>query len=267
MHAQDIELHDGGTMEKIGLANGYAGVVASSVNHVRVARENDAQKGPSGAKTRLLLVHDQLLMRELVRDLLERQPRTSVVGEASEPDEAVLMARETLPDVILIDHQALMQTAASWVPALQTAAPRSPILALTGVSDAYAIKNLIHLGVRGVILKTAPLHQLTRAIEKVCAGELWLDRAVVCDLVTLDQRRNGQPQNPVVPCSSLTSREREVIRLLCECGNNKAIARELGVAEITVRHHLSAIFSKVCVSSRVELVVFAFRHGLASLAR
>jgi two-component system nitrate/nitrite response regulator NarL len=218
-------------------------------------------------KQRVLLIEAQVLMRVLVRDLINSQSGYRVIGEASDCVEALALAAATVPDLILLDHHIVAGCMVDGLSRLRAAAPAARILLLTGASDSEGFERAIRLGVRGIVFKSAPPEVLLKAIEKVCAGELWLDRSLMRELIDAGGRqdRPGPQDSPRAKIERLTPRECEVIGLLCEGGSNKAIAKKLAVAEITVRHHLSAIFAKLGVASRVALVVFAYQHGLASL--
>ena len=216
---------------------------------------------------RVLLIEEQALMRTLVRDLINSQPGYRVVGEASDCGEALALTAATAPDMILLDHEFVGAGMADDLTQLRAAAPAARILLLTAASDADGFQRAIRLGARGIVFKSASPQVLLKAIEKVCVGELWLDRGLMREIIDLGGRQESPAaqDSPRARIERLTPRECEVIGLLCEGGSNKAIAKKLDVAEITVRHHLTAIFAKLGVASRVALVVFAYQHGLASL--
>src|SRR5207244_4083247 len=137
------------------------------------------------------------------------------------------------------------------------------VLVLTGVRDAAIHKQVIKLGAHGVLLKQGSADSLMKAIRKVYDGELWLDRSttanVIADLTAFDMNA----LNPEwVKIATLTPREREVIVLVSQGLKNKAVAAKLGISDTTVRHHLTAIFSKLGVQDRLSLVLYATRNGL-----
>jgi DNA-binding NarL/FixJ family response regulator len=119
----------------------------------------------------------------------------------------------------------------------------------------------------GLVLKEKAAEVLLQAIEKVRAGEVWLDGAMIASVLReMTHTREAQPVNPKsARLALLTEREREVIALVGQGLRNKQVAERLFISETTVRHHLTAIFAKLEVADRLELVIYAYRHGLAGL--
>jgi DNA-binding NarL/FixJ family response regulator len=126
-------------------------------------------------------------------------------------------------------------------------------------------RNCVRSGARGLIQKDAAYEVLIKAIRAVHDGELWFDRSMMSSVLTdvLRKRAAKQLDPEVAKVESLTERERQVITLVCEARRNKEIAEQLFISDTTVRHHLSSIFSKLEVSGRLELVIYAYRQGLA----
>jgi DNA-binding NarL/FixJ family response regulator len=123
------------------------------------------------------------------------------------------------------------------------------------------------MGAMGVVPKTSNRQTLYKAIEKVHAGEVWIDRAMIANVLTqLSRSRLDDETDPeAARIASLSDREREVITLIGKGLKNKEIAARLTISEITVRHHLSSIYSKLNVADRLELTIYAYRNGLADL--
>jgi DNA-binding NarL/FixJ family response regulator len=119
----------------------------------------------------------------------------------------------------------------------------------------------------GLVLKHKAADTVIRAIEKVYAGEVWLDRAMIASILNERASHSAapEPQAETPRIAKLTEREREVIRLLGEGIKNRQIAERLHISEATVRHHLTSVFAKLGVMDRFELVIYAFQHGLAKL--
>jgi DNA-binding NarL/FixJ family response regulator len=117
----------------------------------------------------------------------------------------------------------------------------------------------------GLVLKEKPGDVLLKAIERVHAGEIWIDRTVIASVITeMTRHSNGEEQDSEeYKINSLTAREREVVTLVGEGLKNRDIAARLFISETTVRHHLTSIFDKLGVSDRFELAIYAYRHGLA----
>jgi DNA-binding NarL/FixJ family response regulator len=224
-----------------------------------------------GAPIRILLVDDHPSVRAGMRMLLESHPRMSVVGEASNREEAMerLKARpEARANLILLDLDLGGHSALDFLPELIKAADGAPVLVFTGILDTVQHEAAAKLGAMGVMLKSKNEQELFKAIEKVHAGEPWLDRAMIGKLLSersggADKKKLSQEQERI---ASLTPRELEIIAAICAgATKNKQIADELCIAEVTVRHHLTSIFDKLGLTDRLELIIYAYRHNLAEL--
>ena len=153
----------------------------------------------------------------------------------------------------------------SFLPDLAGAARKARILVLTGVRDPEAHRKAVRASARGVVFKEKAVEVLIKAIEKVHGGEIWLDRALASSLLEELSHPNaafeGDPEGARI--ATLTTRERELIAVVSQGLRNKEIAGQLFITDVTVRHHLTSIYSKLGVADRFELAVYAFRHGLA----
>jgi two-component system, NarL family, nitrate/nitrite response regulator NarL len=236
-----------------------------------------------------------MIVREGLRLLLENQMGLSVVGEAANCQDAVAYAAREQPDIILLDLDLGESHGLDCLPELLAVAPQARVLVLTGVYDLDIHHQAVGRGAVGIVRKMEAAEALVKAIRKVFAGEVWLDGALMARVLNdLWQVRSGQPmemmnmplrlsqpQREVVELwkhqaqpsnpdeaariAQLTEREREVIGLIGEGLRNQQIADRLSISVITVRHHLSSIFSKLDVGDRFELAIYAYRHGLAKL--
>ena len=216
---------------------------------------------------RVLLIDDHAVVRTGLRMLLESQPGLSVVGEAGNRGEALTLAAQVRPDILLLDLDLGEENGLEFLPDLLAAAPEAHVLVLTGVQDPETHQRAIRLGAVGLVLKERAAGVLFRAIERVHAGEVWLDRSLLAKVLG-EMTPNTPPasRNPeTAKIATLTPREREVVALVGEGLKNKQIADRLYVSETTVRHHLTSIFAKLGVADRLSLVVYAYRYGLASL--
>ena len=222
---------------------------------------------PPPSPIRVLLVDDHAVMRLGLRLLLEGQPDLLVVGEAATSAEALAAATCGDPDVIVLDLDLGGESAIDGLPALRTVAPRARVLVLTGVRDPDLHRQAVRCGAVGLIRKETAAGVLLQAIRKVYAGEVWLERTMMATI--LDEIRCPSPAAPRDPeaakIATLTAREREVIVLIGEGLKNRDIATRLYISETTVRHYLTVIFAKLEVTDRLELVVYAYRHGLVAL--
>lgn len=219
---------------------------------------------------RVLIVDDHTVVRVGLRMLLESQGRVTVVGEATTCAEAVALAAQTKPDVIVFDLDLGGSSGLECLPAVRGAAAGARILVLTGVRDQHLHRQAVHQGATGLVLKDMAVETLLQALEKVHAGEVWLPPMLIAQVLgemtgTHTSRRAPDPETTKI--ARLTEREREVVTLIGQGLRNKQIAQRLGVSEATVRHHLTSIFAKLEVADRLELVIYAYRHHLAALPR
>jgi two-component system nitrate/nitrite response regulator NarL len=216
---------------------------------------------------RIAIIDDHRAVRTALKMLLE-DAGMEVIALAGNRSEALdCMAREQ-PDVILLDLDLGSEDGLSILPELRELANSARVLIFTGIKDPEAHRHAVRAGAVGVVLKDQEAEVLLKAIEKVHAGEVWLDRAAMGNLLN-EMTRKGRERSDSVDAKieSLTDRENQVIALIAEGLKNKQIAERLFISETTVTHHLSSIFSKLEVSDRLELVIYAFGHNLASLPK
>jgi len=216
------------------------------------------------SSVRVLIVDDHGIMRAGLRMLLESQPGLVVVGEAATCAEAVALATDTQPDVIVLDLDLGGENAIASMPTLLRA-PDTRILVLTGVRDPEVHRQAIRQGALGLVVKEKAAETLLHAIMQVRAGEVWLERTMIAQVLGELTRPQPAPQvsAEAANIAKLTEREREVITLVGEGLRNRHIAARLYISEATVRHHLTAIFAKLGIADRFELAIYAYQHGLA----
>jgi DNA-binding NarL/FixJ family response regulator len=228
-----------------------------------------SENGKSRPVIGVLIVDDHLVVRTALRALLEKQPGMVVVGEASTKNEAVALASREQPEIVVLDLCLKEESGLDLIPELLAAAEESKIIILTGVTDPEEHQRAIRQGAMGVVSKEVSADLLIKAIERVHAGELWLNRHMTATLVKeLRRERDSTRSAPEEDVTTqLTCREREVIGLIGEGLKNKQIAGRLCISEATVRHHLTSILRKLEVSDRLELLIFAYRHNLVTMER
>jgi DNA-binding NarL/FixJ family response regulator len=224
---------------------------------------------PESAKKpiRVLLVDDHAVVRSGLRMLIESQPTMQVIGEAGNKADALEITAREQPDIVLLDLFLGQENAIDFLPELLKAAEDTRVIILTGFRNPAEHQRAVRLGAMGVALKETTPQLLLRAIERVHAGEVWLDRFLTSNLI-VELRRTHKPtkaQQQEDALSKLTNREMEVISLVGEGLRNKQIADRLCISEITVRHHLTSIFEKVRVLDRLELLIFAYQKGLVKV--
>ena len=205
------------------------------------------------------------MVRQGLRRLLETEDGFRVVGETGHcPTMLTLIATEH-PDVVVLEVDLGEQNALDFLPDLRDNGNGSRVLVVTGVRDQAVHKQAIKLGARGILSKQDSPEALVKAIRKVHEGELWLDRSMAADLISdlTTSPDTSRPGSDRAKIDSLTPREREVIVLVGQGLKNKAIAKRLSISDSTVRHHLTAIFSKLGVADRLSLVLYAGQNGLS----
>ncbi|HTP96024.1 MAG TPA: response regulator [Burkholderiales bacterium] len=220
--------------------------------------------GPA-AKIRILIVDDHNLFRSGVRALLARQPDFEVAGEAADGLEGIRRARETTPDVVLLDLNMPGMTGREAVGTLIAQRPDACVLMLTVSEDADDLLECLRSGARGYLLKNIDAEFFVNAIRRAAAGEAVVSPELTGKLVAGVQA-GPRPAGEAVAEDKdrLRPREREILMLLAAGASNKAIARELDLAESTVKIHVQSILRKLNLSSRVQAAVYAVEHGLAA---
>ena len=214
----------------------------------------------------IMIVDDHVVIRSGLRMLIEHDQQMLVVAQAGSRAEALDRAANTLPDVIILDLLLGDEDGLSFLPELCQASPNSRVLVLTGVQNPDAHRRAIRRGAVGIVLKEHAADQLLKAIKKVHEGEVWIERSMMGSMIQeLNKPALVDPE--VTKIESLTDREREVIALIGEGLKNKQVGERLFISETTVTHHLSSVFSKLDVSDRLELIIYAFRHGLAKMPK
>ena len=214
---------------------------------------------------RVLIVDGHQLLRMGLCALIEKQPDMQVVGEAVRRAEALALAASNHPDVILLDIELGNEDGLDLLSELREKGNGARVLILTGVKDVEKHRRAAKLGAAGLVLKEQPAEVLLKAIKKVHQGEVWLDRTLTGSLLEELTRPTKALDSAQAKVASLTAREREVIALISEGLKNKQIATRLCISETTVTHHLSSIFSKLGVTDRLELVIYAFSYSLAKM--
>lgn len=216
---------------------------------------------------RILLVDDHSVVRSGLRMLIQQRRGLEVVGMADTAASALELAAREQPDMIILDLDLDGESGLELIPQLQAAADQARVLVLTGIIDAQQHYQAVRMGAVGLVQKRQDVAVLLQAIERVAAGEAWLDPGMVANvLVDISRARSAKREDPeVVKVATLTEREREVVVLIGEGLQNRSIAEQLSITETTVRHHLTSVFAKLGVSNRLELVIYAYRNHLAKI--
>jgi DNA-binding NarL/FixJ family response regulator len=207
-------------------------------------------------KIRILLADDHQVVRQGFKMILSAQPDMEVVGEAANGREAVELAEQGKPDIVVMDVAMPELNGIEATRRLLGALPHARVIALSMHKDSVYVREVLRAGARGYLLKDSGAEDLVRAIRAVAGGESWLSPAV-SNAVLDDYRRHVTD-----PIDLLTSREREVLQMLAEGKTNKEIATILNLSVYTVDAHRGRIMEKLNLHSINELVRFAVRQGL-----
>ena len=214
--------------------------------------------------TKVLIVDDQSLVRAGFRMILESEPEIEVVGEAADGLTAVLAARETQPDVILMDVRMPNVDGLEATRRLLEGKEEGPrILILTTFDLDEYVYEALRAGASGFLLKDTPPEQLVEAIRIVAGGDALLSPVVTRRVIAEFVRRPPPSTVQQAPgLDDLTARELEILRLIARGLSNAEIAAEAFVSETTVKTHVARILMKLRLRDRVQAVVFAYEHGI-----
>jgi two-component system, NarL family, nitrate/nitrite response regulator NarL len=200
---------------------------------------------------RVLVIESQTSERRRLVDALAREPGLDVVGETANPEHAVALAASILPDVVLLAANLEDTSHGEVVAKLRSAAPKAHVLVLTRAEEGDALADSLRAGASGYLLRNLDGGFMADALRSTVEhGGPFRFRATAIDC-------------PQLPVSPLSPRERQTLTLVAEGWTNKQIARELGVAESTVKVHVQHILRKLKLESRVQAAVYAAENGLA----
>ncbi len=194
--------------------------------------------------------------------MLQADGQMKVVAEAKDGIEALNMVRTLRPDILLLDLAMPKMPGMDALRELTGESTTTRTIVLTGLIDKRQILEALQLGARGVVLKDAVLDHLTACVRAVMQGQYWLEGRTVQNLVQVLHDLAAQTAPPPRKTFGLTSRELEVVSLITEGSTNKHIAQTFGISEETVKRHLTNIFNKLGVGTRLELALFALNHSL-----
>lgn len=214
---------------------------------------------------RIVFADDHPIFRDGLRRLLESQPGFAVVGEAGDGREAVEQVLRLKPDILLLDMAMPRVTGLDVLRDLSTTGGPTRIILLTAFIDKADIVTALQLGAHGVVLKDSATELLFRSIRSVLDGQYWVGREAVADLIqTLRDMTTSGSEDTRKKNFGFTKREFEIIGAIVAGDTNKDIAKRFSISEDTVKHHLTNIFDKAGVSSRLELGMFAVHHKLVN---
>jgi DNA-binding NarL/FixJ family response regulator len=206
---------------------------------------------------RVLIVDDHAVVREGLRTFLELQDGIAVAGEAADGEQAIMQAEALRPDVVLMDLVMPRLDGVGAMRELRRRLPQTRVIVLTSFAEDERLLPAIQAGAAGYLLKNVAPAELARAVRAAHAGEALLDPVIAARLVDAIAQPAGEPAP-----ERLTAREQEVLALIARGYSNKRIARELGIAEKTVKTHVGHVLAKLGVTDRTQAAVHAVRMGL-----
>ena len=210
---------------------------------------------------RLLIAEDHKLVREGLRAMLTETEDVRVIAEAGDGADAVRLAQDLGPDLVLMDIGLPGLNGIEATRQLQQARPDIPVLVLTMHDDASSVDRALRAGARGFVLKGAGLEALLEAIRTVLRGEVYLDSSI-SHYVVQGYLRAGDADAPARPADLLTPREREVLQLIAEGNTSREIAERLGLKTKTIQNYRTQILDKLDVRTTAGLVRAAMKLGL-----
>lgn len=208
-------------------------------------------------KTRILLADGSYIVRQGVRRIFEAEPDMEVVGEANDGKQAVRLAHQLRPDLVLMEAKISKLDSVEVTKQVKAGHPEGRVLILTTSAEDEYVMGLIAAGASGYLLKSACGEELVQAIRSVRAGDFVCGEALAQRLF----KRATRLPVAVNPAECLTPRELDTLRLVAQGLNNQAIAAQLCIGERTVRQHLMNTYAKMSVTSRTQAVSKALKEG------
>lgn len=210
---------------------------------------------------RVVVADDQRVVREGLRTLLSLLEDVEVVGVAADGEEAVQIAIDQEPDVVLMDLRMPRCDGVEATRKLRAEAPRIKVLVLTTYADDRSVLDALRAGARGYLTKDAGAEDIQTALRQLTQGQAAIDPSVQHHLLEVIANTPDDQGTPALP-DGLTAREVEVLKLIAEGLTNRQIAERLFVNESTVKTHINHLFAKVGVGDRAQAVTYAYQHGL-----
>jgi two-component system nitrate/nitrite response regulator NarL len=215
---------------------------------------------------RIVVADDHPVVRFGVKNMLENEAGFEVVGDAEDGDTAITQTIELEPDILLLDLLMPRLPGLEALRAIMSKSPRVKIIMLTSTISTQQIIEALQIGARGIVLKDAVAGDLSKALRAVLSGDYWIGGERVANLLTaLNVLMKEAAAGPEKKTYGLTPRELEVVTCIVEGCSNKDVAKQFAISEETVKRHLSNIFDKTGVSTRLELALFAIAHKLVML--
>jgi len=213
---------------------------------------------------RILLAEDHVVVRQGTRQLLERERDFEIVGEAGDGEEAVRLASQFKPDVVVMDVAMPKLSGIEATKQIKAVLPTTRVLVLTGYDYDEYIFSMLEAGAAGYLLKSVSGDELISAVRAVYAGEPMIHPTVLRKLMARFKTPAAEPA-PVQPLPPLSEREMEVLKVATQGMSNKDIGGTLFISERTVQAHMRSIFNKLGVGSRSEAILYGLKKGWFSI--
>lgn len=213
---------------------------------------------------KILLAEDHVVVRQGTRQLLEHEQDFEVVGEAGDGEEAVRLATQLMPDVVIMDVSMPKLSGIEATKQIKDVLPSTIVLVLTGYDYDEYVFSMLEAGAAGYLLKSVSGDELIHAIRAVYAGEPTIHPKVLGKLIERFKTPTTEPI-PVAPEQLLSKRELEVLKIAAKGMSNRDIADALFISERTVQAHMRSIFNKLAVGSRSEAILYSLKKGWVSL--
>jgi len=243
-----------------------AKAVMSRQSAKKSSPKQSAPAAPALPAIRIVVADDHPVVRFGVRNMLMNELGFEVVGEAEDGDDAITQTLELEPDILLLDLLMPRLPGLEAMRAIMTKSPRVKIVLLTATITPQQIIEALQIGARGIVLKDSVAGDLSQALRAVLGGDYWIGGERVANLVKALQQLMAQAAAvPDRKTYGLTPRELEVVTCIVEGCSNRDIAKQFTISEETVKRHLSNVFDKTGVSTRLELALFTIAHKLVEL--
>jgi DNA-binding NarL/FixJ family response regulator len=241
-----------------------ASTSASSSSSIRpVSAPIRASASAHSGTIRIVVADDHPVVRFGVKNMLANEEGFEVIGEAEDGDTAITQTLELEPDILLLDLHMPRLPGLEALKAIMNKSPRVKIILLTSTITTQQVIEALQIGARGIVLKDAVAGDLSNSLRAVLGGDYWIGGERVANLIkALHELNQKAAQVPERKTYGLTPRELEVVTCIVEGCSNKDIARQFTISEETVKRHLSNVFDKTGVSTRLELALFAIAHKL-----
>lgn len=215
-------------------------------------------------KIKVMIVDDHALIREGLKQILELEDDISVIAQAADGEEAISMAIELNPDIVLLDINMPKLNGIETLRRFKDLGIKTKVIILTIHEDKQYILETLKIGANGYILKDSDADSLIKGIRQVSMGKKYIQPSVE-DLVKVSPKFDDCHNEGIEKINLLTKREYEVLTLIAEGLNNKDIADKLYISEKTVKNHVSNIFKKLGLNDRVQATIFSYKNNIKTI--